>query len=239
MDRLDEATRREELWREWFLARLLDRIPPWVRPDHLTEARLLLVIAAAITYLLHRDFRWQLALLVLAALTDLVDGPLARRRGLVHAEGARLDQRADTLLGVWLGILTLEAAALPLWVVAALLISQLLVWAAELTSSRWLTERSASLAGSVSKPVPSLSGLAVGPTVPKPNVAGRIQFVCVISGFLAALSSARLGWPLHNLGVALLLLAVAAAATQVSAKISPALGVHEESSNQRPPMMHP
>lgn len=186
-------TRREESFRDRVLGVLLDRLPAGLEPDHLTSARLVLVLIAALDYLLRRSFREHLAFIGAALLTDLIDGPLARRRGKVHAEGARLDQRADTLLGAWLGVLTLWTAAAPLWLFVLIAGSQLLVWTAELHRSR--------LYGACA---PALSGLAIGVAPPRPNLAGRLQFTFVVTGFLNLLADAHLGWPLRTVGIGIL-----------------------------------
>jgi phosphatidylglycerophosphate synthase len=187
-------TRREEALRERVLGALLDRLPAGVEPDHLTKARIVLVVVAALDYLLRRDFRDHLILIVAAMSTDLLDGALARRRGKVHVEGARLDQRADFLLGAWLGVLTVWTASAPSWLLALLVLGQILVWAAELRQVR--------LYGSAL--APALSGFAVGGAPPRPQLAGRLQFVFVLTGFLSLLADAHLGWPLRKVGVCIL-----------------------------------
>ncbi|MBE3578065.1 MAG: CDP-alcohol phosphatidyltransferase family protein [Limnochordales bacterium] len=186
-------TGREESFRDNLLGTLLDRLPAGLEPDHLTRARLGLVLIAAADYLLRRSFRDHLVLIGAALVTDLIDGPLARRRGKVHAEGARLDQRADTLLGAWLGLLTLWTAAAPLWLLALIAGSQLLVWTAELHRHRLLGAAA-----------PALSGLAIGVAPPRPNLAGRLQFTFVVAGFLSLLADAHLGWPLRTVGIRIL-----------------------------------
>jgi CDP-diacylglycerol--glycerol-3-phosphate 3-phosphatidyltransferase len=62
-----------------------------------------------------------LGVFLLAAATDLVDGPLARRRGQVTARGAFLDPLADkVLIAGTLTALALHGAA-PVWAVAVIL----------------------------------------------------------------------------------------------------------------------
>lgn len=204
-------THREEFFRDRVLGALLDRLPAGLEPDHLTLARLVLVLIGALDYLIRRSFRDHLAFIGAALATDLVDGPLARRRGKVRARGARLDQRADTLLGAWLGVMTVWTTSAPLWLFALIASSQILVWIAELRRSRLYGTAAA----------PALSGLAIGVEPPRPNLAGRLQFTFIVVGFLSLLVDTHLGWPLRNAGIRILALgAVPAALVQAYAIFS-------------------
>ena len=98
------------------------RVPPrWLRllPDRLT---LLRGVMLPLLWLLSvtRDPRWVGIGVAVAAFTDVVDGPLARRLRTTSARGSRLDSLADHLLtasvAVWLAWLRPEfvAAELPL-----------------------------------------------------------------------------------------------------------------------------
>ncbi len=92
-------------------------------PNVLSAARALLVIPA-IGLIAIGDARLALFVFVMAAATDAVDGPLARRRG-VTAFGAALDPLADKILVVG----TLTALALrgmaPAWAVVLILAREL------------------------------------------------------------------------------------------------------------------
>ncbi|HEX2194019.1 MAG TPA: CDP-diacylglycerol--glycerol-3-phosphate 3-phosphatidyltransferase [Candidatus Limnocylindria bacterium] len=63
----------------------------------------------------------------LAAVSDLVDGRLARARGQVNALGVFMDLTADKVLVAGVLIAMVEAALLPAWLVALLLIRELVV----------------------------------------------------------------------------------------------------------------
>src|SRR5690554_2342935 len=91
-------TLREQSLRDRLLGAVVDRFPECVTPNHLTRLRMAFVVLAIVLYIRRATLVWQVVLLLLAALTDLVDGPLARRRGLRSERGARLDQQADSLL---------------------------------------------------------------------------------------------------------------------------------------------
>lgn len=86
-------------------------------PNLLTLARLLASIPAIWAILEHR-FTLALIVLLLAGLSDVADGVLARRRGEVTRLGAYLDPVADKLLlsGSYLALWVAEVA--PGWLVA-------------------------------------------------------------------------------------------------------------------------
>lgn len=75
-------------------------------PNLLTVARLAAVVPAIWAILEHR-FTLALVVLLIAGISDALDGPLARRRGEVTRLGAYLDPIADKLL--------LSGAYLALW----------------------------------------------------------------------------------------------------------------------------
>ena len=84
--------------------------------DVLSGMRLLL--AAAMPWLLPRGGVWPLVVWSLAALSDYVDGPIARRRGATSLRGAVLDNVADVAF-VLVGLGTAGALGLIPWAVPA------------------------------------------------------------------------------------------------------------------------
>ena len=84
--------------------------------DVLSGMRLLL--AAAMPWLLPRGGVWPLVVWSLAAASDYVDGPIARRRGATSLRGAVLDNVADVAF-VLVGLGTAAALGLIPWVVPA------------------------------------------------------------------------------------------------------------------------
>ncbi len=71
--------------------------PTWIRPNHLTAARLILI--PVILVLLHFDQSWwALATFVVAMSTDFIDGAMARIRDQITMFGIYMDPIADKLL---------------------------------------------------------------------------------------------------------------------------------------------
>lgn len=83
------------------LAPIVQPIPRWIKPNHLSLARIPLLVPVAILsrYGLHAPAT---ALFILAVVLDLFDGPLARLRGEESKEGEQLDAYADKVLVIGL-----------------------------------------------------------------------------------------------------------------------------------------
>lgn len=79
-------------------------IPRWVEPNYLTVLRLLLVPILVVLFL-KESWNWALIVFLIAALTDLLDGTLARTRQQITLWGTIADPVADKLLiGSFLGL---------------------------------------------------------------------------------------------------------------------------------------
>ena len=76
---------------------LLKLIPKNLTPNHLTLVRLVL-IPVILYWLMTNQLIWALIFFVLAALTDSLDGSLARKRKQISKWGLILDPLADKLL---------------------------------------------------------------------------------------------------------------------------------------------
>lgn len=103
----------------------MSRIPMNL-PNILTLIRLALVpVAAALIY-----FDYMLAALIVflaACATDLLDGYIARRQGLITEEGALLDPLADKLMALFSVLAFTVTGVLPLPVLIILLVKELLM----------------------------------------------------------------------------------------------------------------
>jgi CDP-diacylglycerol--glycerol-3-phosphate 3-phosphatidyltransferase len=153
-------------------------------PNALTSARALLVIPV-ICLIALGDNSAALVVFLVAAATDAIDGPLARRHGRTTALGAALDPLADKVLVVGtLLALTLLGMA-PAWAVLPILARELV--AVELR--------------------------ARSPHVLGAGIDGKTKTVLQVAAVLALLASAA--WPSAGLGLSANALLVAATALTV------------------------
>ncbi len=117
-------------------------------PNRLTLARILLV---PVTVLLTETglYPYALAAFVLAALTDTLDGYLARRNGQVTALGKFLDPVADKALVTCALICLCARAVLPVWFVCLVVFRDLIVDGLRLAAARKGTVNAAALSGKI------------------------------------------------------------------------------------------
>lgn len=86
----------------------------WTASNILSGVRLLLAVPTGIT--LWMDFRWAtFALCLLAALTDVLDGELARRRNEISEFGKVIDPLADKVFVATMVVILLLKGTLPIW----------------------------------------------------------------------------------------------------------------------------
>lgn len=81
----------------------------------------ILMIPVFVTLLVYRHPGWALAVFALAAFTDLLDGWVARRRGMASRLGAFLDPTADKLLLTASFVTLTYLKTLPFWITAVVL----------------------------------------------------------------------------------------------------------------------
>ncbi len=86
-------------------------------PNGLTTSRIVLVPLLVVILLTGQSPAWGLAVFIAAALTDLLDGYLARKRKQVTAIGILLDPIADKLLISSAFISLVEMGVVPAWMV--------------------------------------------------------------------------------------------------------------------------
>ncbi len=103
----------------------------WNIPNSLTVFRIVLVpilVAVLLTEIPGREF-WGLAIFLVASITDLFDGIIARRTGTITVTGALLDPIADKLLisAAFISLVELDLA--PAWMVTCIVGRELAVTA--------------------------------------------------------------------------------------------------------------
>ncbi len=96
--------------------KIIQYFPKWIKPNHLTIIRLIL-LAPLVWLLLEEHYIWFVVLFLIAWVTDLLDGALARQRKQITAWGVFLDPLADKLLFY-----------VPLILIAYGLINEFLFW---------------------------------------------------------------------------------------------------------------
>ncbi len=95
-------------------------------PNVISFLRLLAVIPVVLL-LLEREFGWALVVFVLAGLSDGLDGFLAKRYGWQSRLGGMLDPLADKVLLVACFLVLGTLGLIPLWLVAAAILRDLLI----------------------------------------------------------------------------------------------------------------
>ena len=103
-------------------------------PNKLTILRVVLVPAVCVLIGLGL-YPWAAAVFALAALTDFLDGYLARRDGLVTVFGKFLDPVADKLLVLTAMIMLAEKGLLPAWAAVVVAVRELAVDGLRLVAS--------------------------------------------------------------------------------------------------------
>lgn len=80
--------------RDNYILKLVNWIPEWIKPNHITFFRLLLILPL-VWLLLEKYFIWAIFLALFAFFTDMVDGALARKRKQISNFGKLADPIAD------------------------------------------------------------------------------------------------------------------------------------------------
>jgi len=78
-------------------ATFLWAIPRWIRPNHVTLMRFLLIPVVLVLLSLHLRW-WGLGVFLVAVCTDFIDGAMARTRDQITVLGTYIDPVADKLL---------------------------------------------------------------------------------------------------------------------------------------------
>lgn len=108
-----------------FVARLFWFVPRWVEPNHLTVLRIILI--PIVLFLLWRQ-SWiaSFTVFVFAAITDLLDGSLARTRSQITLWGTIADPTADKMLIASVAVYLILKGLDP-WVCFTLVLLELLI----------------------------------------------------------------------------------------------------------------
>jgi cardiolipin synthase len=107
----------------------------WTIPNAISALRIVLIVVFAVLIASHRD-GWAIAALAGAGVSDFVDGYLARRWNQVTALGRVLDPAADRLLTIAVVLGLALRSIIPWWLVAILLLRDVVVGAALLYGRR-------------------------------------------------------------------------------------------------------
>lgn len=112
-------------------------MPRWVNAANILTLLRLFSIPFLVDAILHRRFQAALAILFLAALTDAVDGALARRFGITTGAGAYFDPIADKLLLSSVYVSLAAAGSVPVWLVVLIFSRDVMILAAAAVALRW------------------------------------------------------------------------------------------------------
>lgn len=117
---------KRDYW--WLTQWILTIVPLGLAPNWLTFLRIALVAASYYLWQVQEAVTLlQLLILGVAALTDWIDGSMARTRNKVTALGTVLDPIADDILGAWIIILLISSGMLHFWTGVGLIIFEALL----------------------------------------------------------------------------------------------------------------
>lgn len=178
-------------------------IPRFVRPNHISVTRFVLVVVAAIAILAKTSLTSQVVILLVASATDCLDGVLARRRHQCTALGSLLDQVADWALGLCMACLVIVHGLLP-WHIALLIAApQAVNFATDRPLHRTVRMVAADVAKGHLRPKRSMAALAEsggqssrpGSNVIQLTTLMRAQFPTVLTAFSLLLFGKAFGPP--------------------------------------------
>jgi CDP-diacylglycerol--glycerol-3-phosphate 3-phosphatidyltransferase len=159
-------------------------------PNALTAVRAALVLPV-IGLIASGDLSFALLVFLVAAATDAVDGPLARRRGRPTPFGAALDPLADKILVVGaLAALALRGAA-PAWAVALISVREIVAIEVRIRSSHAIGAAVDGKAKTVLQ-VAAVAALLGAGAWPSPGLAAAANTLLVAAAALSVASGVRL-----------------------------------------------
>ena len=95
-------------------------------PNILSVIRLML-IPVTVLFIVNDDMTWALVLFLIACITDLVDGYVARKYNLITKLGIWLDPLADKLMAIGVIVSFVICEIIPFWVIIVLLSKELIM----------------------------------------------------------------------------------------------------------------
>lgn len=131
-------------------------------PNRLTLLRILLIPVCCVLIAL-KEYAWAAGVFAVAALTDFLDGKIARKRNLITVFGKFADPVADKLLVLTAMIMLTEQGLLPAWAVCIVAARELAVDGLRLVASG--------------------KGQVVAARMPG-KIKTTLQFLCVLSALL-------------------------------------------------------
>lgn len=180
-------TGAEENWRDRVIGPVAEKlVPSFVHPNVLTLSRVVLLVVAIAFYLAGFSALTQVLVLSIAALTDGLDGTLARRRGQTTRLGERLDHWADAFLGLWIAVIILRAGLMPRPLLMAILVPEILQ---ALLATCFAVFYPIGANGNVSR----FLLRSYTPEKPRPTTTGRIEWNALLLGFLSMVLGSGLG----------------------------------------------
>lgn len=180
MNTWDRISQFEERIRDTIFSPVVKFLPSWVMPNHITSLRAILVALAIALFLLRCPLNVQVWVLVVAAVTDTLDGILARVREQKTRFGAYLDHACDWLLGMWTGILTLTHGLLPASFIVLIVILEIGIIILDRIRASRIDEQN---------PSRRLLTITMGPANFQLSIFARFQFFALLFGFFSLLLS--------------------------------------------------
>lgn len=99
-------------------------VPSWVSPNHITMVRILFSFLMLAAHLAGAGYGLLVILGLIAGFSDLLDGAVARRRGLTTDLGAFLDPLSDKIFFAILVVIVVMRGLIPLWLILLLLLTE-------------------------------------------------------------------------------------------------------------------
>lgn len=208
----DFLTALEKNWRDWAfkpLTFIFKKIG--VSANHVTYTGFFFITVAVWLYFKDYDFQWQFLFLIIAAITDIIDGPTARNNNNVTILGTWLDHIRDGLLVLWATYLIYSFELLSIQIIFIVWTLQfLIIWVSVKDFLiRYLEDLPAEESEALIHKF-SLDNLQA-------SIIGRLQFLCWTTGYGLLLLSLLMPyeWPI-TIGSGLIVLEIIFAALNLS-----------------------